>query len=48
MKYQYVKGRISDAVDELCIGSGDALSRLLNANEATISLTDRNSGGHLT
>ncbi|WPC75914.1 hypothetical protein [Vibrio porteresiae] len=41
MKYEYVKGRISDAVEELCIGEGDARSRLLSANEATSSLLDR-------
>ncbi|WP_261799770.1 hypothetical protein, partial [Vibrio alginolyticus] len=40
MKYQYVKCRIDDAVEELCIGAGDARSRLLSANEATSSLLD--------
>ena len=40
MKYQYVKGRIDDAVDELCIGAGDARKRLLSANDATSSLLD--------
>jgi hypothetical protein len=40
MKYQYVKGRINDAIDELCIGAGDARKRLLSANEATSSLLD--------
>jgi hypothetical protein len=38
MKYQYVKSRINDAIDELCIGAGDARKRLLSANEATSSL----------
>jgi hypothetical protein len=40
MTYQYVKGRIDYAVDELCIGVGDARKRLLSANEATSSLLD--------
>lgn len=40
MKYQYVKGRIDDAIDELCIGPGDARKRLLSANDATSSLLD--------
>lgn len=40
MKYQYIKGRIEDAVDELCIGAGDARERLLSANDATSSLLD--------
>ena len=40
MEYQYVKGRIDDAVEELCIGTGDARKRLLNANKATSSLLD--------
>jgi len=40
MKYQYVKGRIDDAIDELCIGAGDARKRLLSANEVTSSLFD--------
>ena len=40
MKYQFVKGFLYDAVDELCIGSGDARSRLLSANNVTASLLD--------
>lgn len=40
MKYQYVKGRIEEAIDELCIGVGDARKRLLSANDATSSLLD--------
>lgn len=40
MKFQYVKGRIDDAIDELCIGAGDARKRLLSANEVTSSLQD--------
>lgn len=40
MKYQYVKGRIDDAVYELCIGVGDARKRLLSVNDATSSLLD--------
>ena len=40
MKYQYVKARIEEAVEELCIGCGDARSRVLNANEMMVSLFD--------
>jgi len=40
IKYQYVKGRIDDAIDELCIGAGDARKRLLSVNDATSSLLD--------
>ena len=40
MKYKYVKGRIDEAIAELCIGAGDARKRLLSVNEATSSLLD--------
>jgi|SRR3990167_1534545 len=40
MTYSYVKNRIADAVLELCTGPGDVRSRLLSANNETISLID--------
>jgi hypothetical protein len=40
MKYQYVRGRIEEAIEELCTGAGDARERLLSANDATSSLLD--------
>lgn len=38
IKFQHVKGRIDDAINELCIGSGDARKRLLSVNEVTSNL----------
>nr|WP_075519058.1 hypothetical protein [Moritella viscosa]SHO17747.1 Putative uncharacterized protein [Moritella viscosa] len=38
MKYQYAKNRIQDAIDELCVGTGDVRSRLLEVNDLTSSL----------
>lgn len=40
MKYQYVKARINEAIDELCIGAGDARKRLLSVNRVTANLLD--------
>lgn len=40
MKYQYVKGRIEEAIDELCVGAGDARKRLISVNDATLGLLD--------
>ncbi|EMK3316757.1 hypothetical protein D8T63_19840 [Vibrio vulnificus] len=37
-KYQYVKRHIKDAVECLCIGEGDARSRLAAANDVTSNL----------
>jgi len=39
-KYQYVKRHIKDAVECLCIGEGDARSRLKVANEVTSNLVE--------
>jgi hypothetical protein len=40
MTYSFVKGRIADAVFELCTGPGDVRSRLLSANSEIVSLLD--------
>ncbi len=39
-KYQYVKRHIKDAVECLCIGEGDARSRLKAVNDVTCNLVD--------
>lgn len=40
MKYQYVKRHINDAIDELCIGAGDARERIAKMNNITSNLLD--------
>lgn len=39
MKYYYARSKISEAIFELCTGSGDLKNRLLTANNITSTLT---------